>query len=544
MSGTFLRHDSCPECGSSDGVGVYTTGSHCFVCNHHTFADDEDRKHTVGRARTTHPDLISGEYTDLPSRKLRSDTLRKYRYGLAMVDGKPVQVAPYCNKKGEVVAQKVRRPNKDIRWTGDASQVWQLFGQNVWGAGSSRMIVVTEGEIDCLTVAQQWGLKYAVVSVPDGAKSVKAIERSVDYLESFEKVVLMFDGDDAGREGARMCAEVLSPGKAYIADLPDGMDPSDLLVAGRGQEIVQAAYNASMYTPGNITSLADLIDEAVAPIEWGRTMPECLSDLYQLSFGPKPGQVWVTGAGVGIGKTDFLTEFVAHDLREGRAAAVYFGEQPPSETPKRVAGKLVGKPYFRPDYEYEADELREVLAPYGDKLHIYDHRKLDTDWPSLKKWIRYVVKVFGVESVYLDNLTLMSADADDERRFLDSLMADVKKLASQLDINLQLLSHLTTPSGTPHEEGGRVEGKQLTGSRAVMRYADFILGIERDTQSECPDTRSISTIRIIKDRVTGQSTGMCSWLRYNPATSQQEVSGPPPKEGGQKEAEASDYNFS
>ena len=46
-----------------------------------------------------------------------------------------------------------------------------LFGQHKWKPGG-KMITVTEGEVDCMSVSQVQGNKY-IVSVPSGAQSAK-----------------------------------------------------------------------------------------------------------------------------------------------------------------------------------------------------------------------------------------------------------------------------------------------------------------------------------------------------------------------------------
>jgi twinkle protein len=482
-------------------------------------------------------DLITGgQYADLPSRGLREAALRKLGYKMTEVGGEPVQIAEYRNRKGEVVGQKVRKAGKKFSWRG--AKGGTLFGQHAWGAGSRR-VIVTEGEIDALTVAQVLDLKWPVVSVPDGATSLKAIEQNCDWLETFDEVVFMFDGDEPGRAGARECAALLSPGKAKIAHMPDGEDPNSLLVKGLTAQITSAVYEAKPYRPDGVATLSALLDEAVKPVEWGLTLPKCLEKLHGWTYGPKPGQVWIGGAGVGIGKTQIFTEMEANDLREGRAIAVLHAEQPPPETPKRIAAALAGKPFFLPDCAYTEDELRGVLSGFEDKLFIFDHRVLEVNWDEVKNWVRWVVKAYGVKVAYIDNLTLLSADAEDERRFLDFLLKDAKLLASQLGITIHFLSHLTTPSTGPgHEEGGRVEAKQLTGSRALMRYADVLWALERNTQHEDPAIRATSTFRVLKDRVSGRAVGNSLYLQYDPATSlQREV--PPPN----TEKEGAKYGF-
>lgn len=539
----FLRHEPCPACGSKDNLARYVDMSaYCFGCKHHEKSPEKPSgdfsRSSKGEPRMA--DLIpSGEYQDLSSRGLRAETLRKLGYKLATLNGEPVQIAEYRNRKGEVTNQKVRKAGKKFGWRGPKETKKLLFGQHAWGQGGRR-VVITEGEIDALTVAQVLDLKWPVVSVPDGATSTQAIADNADWLETFEEVVFMFDGDKPGREGARECAAILSPGKAKIAHMPDGQDPNSLLQAGLSAQITSAIYGAEKFRPDGVTSLSALLDEAVKPVEWGLSLPKCLEKLHRWTYGPKPGHVWIGGAGVGIGKTQIFTEMEANDLREGRAIAVLHAEQSPPETPKRIAAALAGKPFFLPDCEYTEDELRGVLSGFEDKLLIFDHRVLEVNWDEVKNWVRWVVKAFGVKVAYIDNLTLLSADAEDERRFLDFLLKDAKLLASQLGITIHFLSHLTTPaSGPGHEEGGRVEAKQMTGSRALMRYADVLWALERNTQHEDPAIRATSTFRILKDRVSGRAVGNCLYLQYDPATSLQREVPPPLKENDGKR-----YGFS
>jgi hypothetical protein len=51
------------------------------------------------------------------------------------------------------VGQKVRGAGKQFRTTGDFKNV-VLFGQHLWREGGRR-IVITEGEVDCLSLASR-----------------------------------------------------------------------------------------------------------------------------------------------------------------------------------------------------------------------------------------------------------------------------------------------------------------------------------------------------------------------------------------------------
>ncbi|MGL5013623.1 MAG: hypothetical protein ACRC6V_04930, partial [Bacteroidales bacterium] len=79
-----------------------------------------------------------------------------------------------------------------------------------------------------------------------------------------------------------------------------------------------------------------------------------------------------------------------------------------------------------------------------------------------------------------------------------------------------VFSHLNPPkSGAPHEEGGQVQEVQFTGSRALMRFSQLILGFERNKQGE-GEEKNLSQIRVLKDRYFGQ-TGTVG-TKYDPNT--------------------------
>jgi twinkle protein len=86
-----------------------------------------------------------------------------------------------------------------------------------------------------------------------------------------------------------------------------------------------------------------------------------------------------------------------------------------------------------------------------------------------------------------------------------------------------------------------VQAKQFAGSRAIMRYADYMWGLERDTQADDEEARKVSTFRVLKDRLTGRSNGQTFHLKYDPATTRQTVCAAPPKK--ESEPKAEDYHF-
>ena len=81
---TFVGHEPCPHCGSSDAVGVFTDGhKYCFACESYAHGNAQ-----ASRRRTINRNLITEwDYQDLKSRRLNEATCRKFEYGVAKYKG-------------------------------------------------------------------------------------------------------------------------------------------------------------------------------------------------------------------------------------------------------------------------------------------------------------------------------------------------------------------------------------------------------------------------------------------------------------------------
>jgi len=505
----FLHHEPCPECPSTDAFARYSDGhGYCFACEHYEPGEGD----SPGRTKRKKPvdfNPIEGEIKELRKRKIDEETCRKFGYRVGKYRGRNVQIADYRTPDGsQLAAQKVRYPDKEM-WVNGSMKEAGLFGQHLWGQGG-KMVVVTEGEIDALTVSQLQSNKWPVVSVPNGAQGArKAVQKNLEWLESFGAVIFMFDSDEPGQEAAEECAAVLTPGKAKIAHLPL-KDPNDMLKQGKGGEVISAMWNATPYRPDGLVSIDDIMSEVTQPVEWGK--PWCFDKLTQLTYGRRPGEVYAIGAGTGIGKTDFMTQQAAYDVLElGESVGMVYLEAKPTDTAKRVAGKVAGKQFHIPDGEWTEAELLEALDSLEGKVTFYDSFG-ETEWDIVKGKLRYMAHQ-GIQHVYVDHLTAM-ADTADEKASLEQTMKEMSGLANELDLIVHFVSHLATPEGKPHEEGGRVMIRHFKGSRAIGFWSHFMFGLERNQQADDPGERQTTTFRCLKDRYTGQSTGQTFPLGY------------------------------
>jgi twinkle protein len=437
-------------------------------------------------------------------------------YWVGTMGGKAVQIANYYATDGVTrVAQKVRDANKDFSFIGEPKQAL-LFGQQLWRNGGRR-VYITEGEIDALTVFQVTGHKWPVVSVPTGAQgAAKALAAQLPWLNQFEQVVLVFDNDEAGRTAIEACVKLFPPGKVHVVSLPaDVKDPSDMLQADRAPELVTRLWEAVAYRPDGIVTLSDIHDQILVPVERG--FPWFIPELDNLTLGRRLGEAVALGAGTGVGKSDFIDEQITYDLVTLKEnVAIFKLEQSPGETGKRLAGKVASRRFHVPDAGWTQDELVGALKTLegGGKLFMYDNFGA-SDWAIIRERIRFLAHTEGVRFFYLDHLTALAAMAQDERIELEKIMAEIGAIVKELNIWLLFVSHLATPDGKSHEEGGRVTIRHFKGSRAIGFWSHFMFGLERDQQAEEEADRHTTTLRCLKDRLTGQATGRTIDLSYD-----------------------------
>lgn len=448
---------------------------------------------------------LEGVAAAIPARKLTKQTCEKFRYYIGELNGQPVQIANYTD------GQKIRTKDKKFSVRGDLNN--ELFGRHLWRDKGKR-VIVTEGEIDAMSISQIQDHKWPVVSIPNGSAGTrKALAANLEWLRGFEEVVLCFDMDAPGQKAVKECATLFKPGQLKVVSLPL-KDANEMLVADRVDELVQCLWNANVFRPDGIVKVSDIREKVLTPPSMG--MPWCLPRLTEETFGRRLGELCLIGAGTGIGKTTYITQQIAQDLLDGLKVGVFAFEQTPQETVQRVAGQMVGKTFHVPDGSWSVEELDTSIShPTFDNLYLYDHFGA-CDWETVRERIRYLRHAHDVTIFYIDHLTAMAAAAQEEERVaIDRIMAEIGGLVKELGIWVLMVSHLTTPDGTPHEEGGRVTIRHFKGSRAIGFWAHFMFGMERDQQSDNEEERDVTVFRVLKDRYTGRSTGLKIKLSYD-----------------------------
>jgi twinkle protein len=510
----YIRKESCPHCGSSDANALYSDGHHyCFSCE--TVTPSEEESSNVVAINTDFMP-VRGTHQALSKRKLSLETCKLWNYQVADYNGQKVQVANYSDDKGHVIGQKVRFQNKDFTFLGDAKGA-TLYGKHLW-RDTGKMITITEGELDALSVSQAFSNKWPVVSVRSGAAGAKRdIQKNIEWLEKFETVVFMFDNDDVGRKASEECALLLTPGKAKIASLPL-KDASDMLQAGRVNELVDAVWAAKVFRPDGIVSGTELWD-LVSSTDVNDSIPYPFNGLNEKTLGIRRGEIVTITAGSGIGKSALVREVAYDIIKQGHTVGYIALEENIKRTSLGLMGLALNKPLHLGESDVSKEELKDAFSQTvgSGRVYLYDHWG-STDSDNLLAKIRYLVRGCGCNYIVLDHLSIVVSGMGDgdERRLIDNTMTKLRTLTEELQCGLLLVSHLRRPSGDRgHEDGATTSLSQLRGSAGIAQLSDMVIGLERNQQDK--ENPNLTTIRVLKNRWTGE-TGVACHLEYSKET--------------------------
>jgi len=521
--GNAISKTQCPECAQigndnhKDNLVNYEDGSaYCFACGYHEKGEGD----MVGDT------IKSFKIKGLQSRGLSERTCKKFGYGVGVftgnidgtqVENEPVHVASYCDTSGNAVGSKLRTKDKKFKCIGNMKEAG-LFGQHLYESNDKVFLTICEGEIDAMSVAQVMGIQFPVVSIPTGAgpQTRSIIKKQLDWISGFKHVVFCFDNDDAGRKAIEKCADLFPVGKLKIAKLPR-KDANEMLMHKQDQDLKDCIWQAQTYRPDSVLTIDDVISGGLERPEMGLSWP--WPELTKLTYGINDSQLIVLGAGTGVGKTTFLQGILYHlAFHHHKKIGIISLEQTPRLTALRLAGSLLGKRLHVPseNVEWDEGEIHECLGKLKEYVYIYDHFGGNNTDNVLNR-LEFMVRGLGCDYIILDHITKMTAHVQENKvNAIDDIMAKLSGIVHELGCTIFAVSHLSKPPfGHSYEEGAKVSSSALRGSQAIQQYASFIFGLERNKASEDEEERNTVTLRILKDRFSGESDGKSIFLEYN-----------------------------
>jgi len=530
----FIKHKlPCPSCGGSDPVSMNEDKSaHCFSCEAHfpNYLNASEGKvvdtQATPKVSNTFLNTSNGSYGALTDRCISEETAKKFGVRrVVSADNKVTQhIYPFFNGN-EVVGTKTRYvDNKNFSFAGTYEGTG-LFGEQLFRNTGGKYLTIVEGECDAMAAYELMQSKWACVSLKRGASgAVKDIRESIEFIESFENIVICFDNDKAGIEAAQKVARILKPGKAKIVSLPTGCkDANDMLRQKKFQAFMSSWWEARTYTPSGI------MDLSAQKSEWlHRETKESIAypweGLNKKLYGMRQGELVTLTGGTGLGKSS-VTRELEHWLIKNTEDNV--GIVALEENWLRTADGIISieandRVYLneRRD-QYTEEQLTTLFDRVIPKGRVFIHAHLGaTDIDEIFSKLRYIIVGCECKWVVVDHLHMLVnvMGEGDERRGIDSLMNRLRSLVEETGVGMILVSHLRRASGDKgHEQGIEVSLSHLKGSAGIAQLSDCVIALERNQQAENEDEANTTKVRVLKSRYTGD-TGLACSLRYNNET--------------------------
>ena len=516
----------CPSCGSSDANATYSNDGHsfCYSCKKYTSGEGSMKTKVVPINNPATSELKTvGQFLDITDRKIKKETAQKYGTQIKKSGSMITQhIYQYFDKDGNHIASKIRDVQNKRFWSEGNLSGSGLFGEHLFNRG--KYITVCEGEIDAMSAYEMLGSKYPVVSIKNGAASAfQNCSDSFEYLNKFDNVVLCFDNDKPGKEAALQVAELFEPNKCKIYDL-ELKDANEYIKINQRKKFFDDWWNARTFTPAGIVNLADLGDKLYDE-KYCETVLYPWHGLNDKTYGMRTGELVTFTSGAGMGKSSIIRELMHHIMNntQDNIGVLAMEENIHSTAFNLMSVEANARLYIK---EIRDRYSREQLTEWQDKtigtgrFFAFDHFGSITNDEILSR-IRYMAKAIGCKWIILDHLSILVSgqeDNGDERKSIDILMTKLRSLVEETNMGLLLVSHLRRPAGDRgHEDGREVSLSHLRGSASIAHLSDSVVALERNQQAEDEIEANTTTIRVLKNRYTGD-TGISCQLHYDRET--------------------------
>jgi len=531
MDKKWLDRGACPECGSSDGNVRHSEGySFCFVCETR-FGESMQTETVIPMKRESNIKTV-GTLGALTERSISKETAQKYNTDVKVNGNMNTHhIYKYFDESANNIGNKVRNVSTKDMWVEGSMTEALLFGQNIF-APNGKYITITEGEVDAMSAYELLGSKWACVSIKTGAGSaLRDCKKAFEYLDSFDQIVISFDMDKQGRDASEKVAQLFSPNKCKIMHM-EHKDANEYLQINKREEFTRAWWNAQPYTPAGIVNLKDL-KSTLFEEEYCETCLYPWTKLNDKTYGMRTGELITFTSGAGMGKSSIMRELMYHMLKNtnDNVGILALEESIKNTTFNIMSVDANARLYIN---EIRKKYSQEELDTWFDntvgtgRFFAFDHfGSINND--EILSRVRFMAQALDCKWIFLDHLSILVSgqEDNDERKSIDILMTKLRSLVEQTGIGLLLVSHLRRPTGDRgHEDGKEVSLSHLRGSASIAHLSDSVIALERDQQAEDEVLANTTTIRILKNRYTGD-TGIATHLFYDRETGRmKEISNP------------------
>lgn len=354
------------------------------------------------------------------------------------------------------------------------------------GINPNEPLVITGGEFDAMScVAAGWD---NVVSGTTGEGSWS--DTWTRQLQQCVDIVVAYDNDDVGREGALKVARKLGLHRTRLAQWPQGhKDANDALQAGDlDLHVLEGMVAVSQCLAGEGVSKLSKLRDSYS--KWrlqqhGRGRLTGWEDFDMLLNGLRGGEVTVVTGDTGSGKSTWVSDLV---LRVAQGVPGDKDRRPmktlmcPLELgPMRQLNKWVRQKGGLDPNDAQPAAV-ELTLDRLDALPIWVFTRYGgCDTEALRNTLLYAHRRLDVELVVLDHLHMAIEDTKEERQAIDVMMKMLAQVAVETGMHVIVVAHPSKVGSIQDKDRDNriIQLGDLKGSSGIKQLADNVVSCWR-----------------------------------------------------------------
>lgn len=393
-----------------------------------------------------------------------------------------------------------------------------LFGMDQCKPEENKTLIMTEGQIDSMSVAEA-GYQNAV-SVPTGKNGFTWVPHCWDWLQQFDKLIVFGDFE---RGAMTLLPDMKARFNGQVwhvrpEDYQDCKDANEILQKYGKDGIRACIENAEREAEIHVIRMADVKPEDMA------SMPHIstgLAQLDQLIGGFYFGQVILLTGRRGKGKSTLASQFVCQALHAGQSCFAYSGELIHANFREWMDRQLAGPENLRQienrsgkrDWTLPEWQRSRLHDWYYHTMWLYDERGVDgEETESLIQTVEKVIREDGIKVILLDNLmTALEEDLSaDLNRLQSNFVRNLARIARKYNAIIFLIAHPRKRKS----DSGDFDADDVMGSGNITNAVDVVLNYDVGPDKFGKPDRVLS---VKKNRLTGDLTdGIALW--FDPAS--------------------------
>ena len=469
-------------------------------------------------------------------RGIRDDVLKFFGVRTEYNENDEVHAVYYpCTTNGELTGWKPRVHPKSFGGSiGQTGNTCDLFGQFRFKQGG-KVCLIVGGEHDQLAayqmlkdyyVSKGWDFEPVVVSPTVGETGCqKQVAQHYKFLDTFTKVVVGLDQDEAGKKATEKLVSVLPKGKVFIANW-SLKDPNEMLEKGKEKQFLNDFYSAKAYVPVGIVGSNQISDamreEFMVP---KIPLPPFMHKLQDMMAGGVPlGRILNLGSASGTGKSTIVDEIIYYMLfNSPHKVGVVTLESTTGQYGNKLLSRHIGQKLELLSNEKAIEILsreevkQKELELFNDsdgmpRFYLVDDR--DGEVEDIQKAIENLIVACGCKVIVLDPVHDIISCLPLEKQI--EFVNWQKGMIKSHNCTFYNVAHTRKTGGGQKagSTGADLHEEDLMGSSDLYKSAACNLMFSRNKEAETELERNTTIMKATKIRWTGK-TGLAGKYYYD-----------------------------